>query len=147
MTKVIVAVDLGRFKAYKVTKDPYDKSAKTELIESYETIDARKKLSEKMSDAAGRFRIDSGRNGTGAASGEAHNLALETEKRLIKQLAEDINALITREKIEKWCLAAGKNINSQIIEMLSPSVRARLEKNVASNLTKAGKSEILGYFA
>lgn len=146
MSKVIFVVDLGHFKAYRVTKDPFEKSPKTELIESYDSLEARLKLSDKLSDAAGRYRQAGGRNGKGAGFGEAHNIALETEKRLIKQIAEDINELVAREKCEKWYLAAGKNINSQIVENLEPAVKAKLDKNVPSNLTKAGKTEILDYF-
>jgi hypothetical protein len=146
MSKVIVAVDLGHFKAYRVTKDPFEKSPKTEVIESYDSLEARLKLSDKLSDAAGRYRQSGGKNGKGAGFGEAHNIELESEKRLIKQIAEDINDLISREKCDKWCLAAGKNINSQIVENLEPAVKAKLERNVACNLTKAGKTEILDYF-
>ncbi len=146
MNKVIIVVDLGHFKAYRVTKDPFERSPRTELIESYDSIDARLKLSDKLSDAAGRYRQSGGRNGKAAGFGEAHNIALESEKRLIKQIAEDINALVAREKCDKWCLAAGKNINSQIVENLDPSVRAKMDRNVPCNLTKAGKTEIVDYF-
>ncbi len=147
MSKVIIAVDLGHFKAYRVTKDPFEKSPKTELIKSYDSIEARLKLSDKLSDAAGRYRQAGGRNGKAAGFGEAHNLETETEKRLIEQIAEDINELIAKEKCEKWYLAAGKNINSQIVENLEPAVKAKLDKNIPSNLTKAGKTDLLDHFA
>jgi hypothetical protein len=147
MNKVIIAVDLGHFKAYRVTKDPLDKSPKTELIESYDSIEARLKLSDKLSDAAGRFRLSGGRNDRAAGYGEAHNIEHESEKRLIRQIATDINDLVSREKCEKWYLAAGRNINSQIIENLDPAARAKLQKNVPCNLTKAGKTEILEHFS
>jgi hypothetical protein len=146
MSKVIIAVDLGHFKAYRVTKDPLAKSAKAELIESYDSIEARLKLSDRLSDAAGRYRQAGGRNGKAAGFGEAHNLETEEEKRLVKQIAEEINELVSREKCEKWSLAAGKNINGQIVENLEPGVKAKLEKNLHCNLTKAGKAEILDYF-
>ncbi|MCL5024669.1 MAG: host attachment protein [Nitrospirae bacterium] len=146
MRKVIVVVDLGHFMAYRVTKDPFAKSVQTELIESYDSIEARLKLSDTLSDAAGRFRLGQGKNGTVAGYGEAHNIELEKEKRLVKQIAEDINALITREKCEKWYLAAGRSINSQIVENLEPAVRAKLDRNIPCNLTKAGRSGILRHF-
>jgi hypothetical protein len=147
MSKVIIAVDLGHFKAYRVTKEPLAKSSRAELIESYDSIGARVKLSDKLSDAAGRFRMSGGKNGKAAGYGEAHNLETEEEKRLVKQIAEDINELVSKEKCEGWSLAAGKNINSQIIENLSPGARAKLEKNLHCNLTKAGKSELLECFS
>lgn len=147
MSKVIIVVDLGHFKAYRVTKEPLAQSAKAELIENYDLIGAHLKLSDKLSDAAGRFRLGGGKNGKAAGYGEAHNLETEEEKKVIKQISEDINELILREKSEKWYLAAGKNINSQIVQHLDPGVKAKLDKNVACNLTKAGKSELLDYFS
>jgi hypothetical protein len=147
MSKVIIAVDLGHFKAYRLTKDPYEKSPKTELIGSYDSIPARLKLSDKLSDAAGRFRLSGGRNGKAAGFGEAHNLETEEEKRLIKQIAEDINQLVRRENCESWYLAAARNINSQIVDNLEPSVKAKMEKNLPCNLTKAGKGDLLDHFA
>jgi hypothetical protein len=147
MSKLIVAVDLGHFKAYRVTKDPFEKSPKTELIESYDSVEARLKLSDKLSDAAGRYRQASGKNGKMAGFGEAHNMESESEKRLIKQIAEDINELVAKEKCENWYLAAGRNINSQIVENLDPAVKAKMGKNLPCNLTKSGKSDILDHFA
>ncbi|MEW6602686.1 MAG: host attachment protein, partial [Nitrospirota bacterium] len=146
MSKVIFVVDLGHFKAYRVTKDPFEKSPKTELIESYDSLEARLKLSDKLSDAAGRYRQAGGRNGKGAGFGEAHNIALESDKRIIKQIAADISEIVSREKCEKWCLAAPKGINNQILEHLEQHLRAKLDKNIPSNLTKTGKTELLAYF-
>jgi hypothetical protein len=146
MSKLIFVVDLGHFKAYRVTKDPFEKSAKTELIESYESIEARLKLSDKLSDAAGRYRQDSGKNGKAAGFGEAHNIALEAEKRLIRQIAADITEIVLREKCDKWSLAAPRNINGQILDHLETHVKAKLGRNVPSNLTKTGKTELLTYF-
>ena len=146
MSKVIFVVDLGHFKAYRVTKDPFEKSPKTELIESYDSLEARLKLSDKLSDAAGRYRQAGGRNGKGAGFGEAHNIALESDKRIIKQIAADISEIVSREKCEKWCLAAPKDINNQILEHLEQHLRAKLDKNIPSNLTKTGKTELLAYF-
>ncbi len=147
MSKLIIAVDLGHFKAYRVTREPLAKSAKAELIESYDSIGAHVKLSDKLSDAAGRFRLSGGRNGKSAGYGEAHNLETEEEKKLIRRIVATINALVLKEKCERWSLAAGKNINGQIVENLDPAVKAKMEKNLACNLTKAGKSELLDCFS
>ena len=147
MNKLIIAVDLGHFKAYRVTKEPLAKSAKAELIESYDLVGAHLKLSDKLSDAAGRFRMRGSRNDKAAGYGEAHNLALEEEKRLVRQIADNINTLVIREACDAWSLAAGRNINGLIVEYLAPVAKAKLEKNLPCNLTKAGKSELLDSFA
>lgn len=145
MDKVIIAVDLGHFKAYKVTKKDFE-SPKVQLIESYDSIEAHGKLSDKLSDTSGRFGMGGGKNGAAKGYGEPHNMELEMEKKAARLIARDINAIILKEAPSKWYLAAGKKINSQILEGLDSSVKARLDKNITSNLTKTDKSEIIGHF-
>jgi hypothetical protein len=142
MKTIIFAVDLGHFKAYKVSKDPLNLSSpKVDLIESYDSVEAHGKLSEKVSDSAGRFK-----QGTGAGFGEPHSMLQESEKRQLKQIAGNIASLLQKEKCEKWYLAAAKDINNQVIEYLDPAVKSKMAKNVKANLTNTAKAEILGYF-
>ncbi len=147
MTMVIIAVDLGHFKAYKVGKTKLG-SSKMQLIESYDSIEAHGKLLDRITDQAGRFRLggDKGGNSKAKGYGEPHNIKLEEEKRLIKLIAKDINTLIGREKCEAWCMAAPAEINSRIVENLLPDVTSKLAKNVMCNLTRSRKLEILGQF-
>ncbi len=145
MSKIIVVVDLGHFKAYRVSKNPME-SPRTELIEGYDMIEAHGKLSDKLSDSAGRFGIGGGKNGSAKGYGEPHNLHTETEKKVIKMIAQDINRLIRKENCPRWYLAAIKRINRQIVDLLGSRVKSRLEKNITADLTKTHRSEILGYF-
>jgi hypothetical protein len=80
MNKIIIAVDLGHFKAYKITKNPME-STRTKLIKSYDAIDAHGKLSEKLTDNAGRFGTGRGTKIEAKGYGEQHNLQTEIEKR------------------------------------------------------------------
>ena len=145
MDKVIIAVDLGHFKAYKVTKQEHE-SPKIQLIESYDSVEAHGKLSDKLSDTSGRFAMGGGKNGAAKGYGEPHNMELEMEKKAAKLIANDINAIIKKEGSPKWYLAASKMINSQILENLEAAVRAKLDKNIMSNLTKIDKSGIMKHF-
>lgn len=145
MDKVIIAVDLGHFKAYKVTKQEHE-SPKIQLIESYDSLEAHGKLSDKLSDTSGRFAMGGGKNGAAKGYGEPHNLKLEMEKKAAKLISNDINAIIRKEGLPKWYLAASKMINSQLLENLEAGVRARLDKNIMSNLTKIDKSDIMKHF-
>lgn len=145
MNKIIVAVDLGHFKAYSVTKEPLE-STRIKLIESYDSLEGHGKISEKLSDKTGRFGSLGSRNNTATGSGEEHNAVLENIRRLAKLMAKDINAIVEGNNCDSWLLAADKKINGLIVEKLAPAVKARLEKNITSNLTKIDKSEILGYF-
>ena len=146
ISTIIIAVDLGHFKAYRVTKDPLDTSPRVTLIESYDSIEGHGKLGEKFSGAAGKFRRSGEKEETANGVGERHNIELEMEKRLSKMIAKDIDALIESEKCAKWYFASGEKINRQIIENLKPEAKERLSKNIAANLTRVDKSEILSHF-
>jgi hypothetical protein len=145
MDKVIIAVDLGHFKAYRVTKKDLE-SPKIQLIESYDSIEGHGKLSDKVTDKAGREGMGGGKNGAAKGYGEPHNMELEMEKKAVRLIARDINTIIKKEGAPKWYLAATKMINSQIIENLESDVKAKLDKNITSNLTKTDKTDIMKHF-
>jgi len=145
MDRIIIAVDLGHFRAYGVTQKPLE-SPHLELIESYDSTEAHGKLSEKYSDANGKFGLMGGKGGTATGNGESHHTQLEAERKMIKVLAKDIEKLLVKETATKWFLAAPTEINSRIVERLSPETKARLSKVINANITKAKKAEILSYF-
>ncbi len=145
MEKIIIAVDLGHFKAYKVTKNELE-SPRIQLIESYDSIEAHGKLSDKLTDTSGRFGMGGGKNGAATGYGEPHSMELEMEKKTAKLIAKDINSIIKKEGSPKWYLAASKMINSQILNNLEAGVKAKLDKNITSDLTKIGKSDIMKHF-
>jgi hypothetical protein len=145
MDRLIIAVDLGHFKAYKVSTDSPG-SPKIQLVESYDSIEAHGKLSERVSDGAGRFSEGGGKNGAAKGYGEPHNIELEAEKKTAKLIAKDIAAIIGREGIKKWWFAAANKLNSLVIEHLDTDIKAKMDKNINSNLTKTNKSEILKHF-
>lgn len=146
MEKVIIAVDLGHFRAYRMIKEDIG-SARISLIESYDSVEAHGKLSDKVSDSAGRFAQGGGRNGAAKGYGEPHNIETEMDRKVVRLIAKDINTILRKEGKSRWFLAAGEKINNQIVENLEPDVRLRLEKNILSNLTKTDKSELLSHFA
>ncbi|MEJ2696197.1 MAG: host attachment protein [Candidatus Sulfobium sp.] len=142
--KIVVAVDLGHFKAYRITDTPT--GPKITLIESSDYVDAHGKLSEKVTDKAGRFGYGKGTDKAAKGYGEPHNIELEEEKRLLKLIAEDISAVLNREKCGEWLFAAPAEINGRIIDNLAPGLTSRIGKNVSSDLTKTKKAELLSYF-
>ena len=145
MNKMIITVDLGHFRAYRITKNELE-SPKIQLIESYDSLENHGRLSDRLSDTSGRFGMAGGKNGAAKGYGEPHNMELEMEKKAAKLIAKDINSLIKKEGPPKWYLAASKAINSQIIEHLDSAVKAKLDKNITSNLTKTDKAAIMKHF-
>src|SRR5947208_170374 len=77
-----------------------------QLQDDIRFTEAHGRLLDKVTDRAGRFPS----NGSpGMSIGENHNLQLETERRLLKQVAERIETLVKNEHY--WFLAANAEIN------------------------------------
>ena len=132
---LLIVTDLACFKAYRLTNNQPKQTPRLELVE-------------KVTDLSGRFPRNTGvSNATGAMSdGERHNIALESRKRMVRQLAQRLNALARSKEVERCLLAASREINPQLLEELEPQVRAKIEKNVPADLTKLDRTEILRHF-
>jgi hypothetical protein len=146
--KWVVLADLGSLKAYKVDESALNSHPRLELLESYDNPEVHHKLSETLTDQAGQF--GRGARVTGAsheiATGERHNIELEQRRRWIRQLAERCNQVLRRSDLDVCWLAAGREINHQLMAELSHDARAKIQKNISANLTKTEKAEILNHF-
>src|SRR2546427_9365149 len=143
--KLVVVTDLGSFKAYKLEANSLHSTPRLELIEEFNLVDAHGKLSDGLTDLAGRHQAPA--MGKWATPwGERHNIELERKRRLIKQVAHALADLLRRNGADGCYLAAGKEINHQIIAELPREARAKVEKIVPCDLTKAGKSDLLRHF-
>ncbi|MBI4837995.1 MAG: host attachment protein [Nitrospirae bacterium] len=145
MSLIIITVDLGHLKAYRVTAEPAG-SPKIELIKTHDSVEGLGKLGGKLSDIAGRFTGGGGKGEVAKGYGEPHHLVSDIRKKLVKTIAADMSALITKEDCKKWHLAAGGRINKEIVENLEPKVKSKLDKNITLDLTKTPKSGILAHF-
>jgi hypothetical protein len=145
---LVVVVDLGCLKAYRLENQHPNLKPRLELVEEFNNADAHEKLVDKVSDSSGRFpRRTAGPNASGAMSdGERHNIELEARKRLVRQLAQRLNALARKPEVERCLLAASLEINRQLLEELEPQVRTKIEKTVPADLTKLDPAEILRRF-
>lgn len=144
---LLVVVDLGGFKAFKLENHQLNRSPRLELLEQFDNTEAHGRLVDQVSDLSGRFPRGTGMKAAGAMSdGERHNIELETRKRLVRRLAQRLNSLARNQKIERCFLAASKEINHQLLEQLEPQVRAKIEKNVTADLTKLERVNILRHF-
>ncbi|ANA40953.1 MULTISPECIES: host attachment protein [Geobacter] len=148
MSDIIITVDLGIMNAYEIVRDPLKiESDRLEPIKSPVAVESSAKVTDKYGDAAGRFYQGGGTGTRAAGFGEQHTVELETKRRLIRLLAENINRLVSEKDCDRWFLAADRSINNQILESLAPAVKAKLKRNIAANLTKIDKSEVMSHFA
>jgi len=152
---LLVVADLGGFKAFKVGNnhestlgdERVKRTPRLEFVEEFHNADAHERLVDKVSDLSGRFPRGTGLKAGGAMSdGERHNIEREARKRLVRQVAQRLNALARSQDIDRCFLAASKEINHQLIEELEPQVRAKIEKNIPADLTKIERADILRYF-
>jgi Protein required for attachment to host cells len=142
--ELLIVTDLGELKAYRVEFTPR-RTARLELVEDIVLEDARLRVIETVTDMAGRHSGPTQKN-WGAPLGDDHNLKLETKRRLIRQIAGHIQRLIERTGSDGCWISAHKEINQQILEELPQAIRARIEKNLPLDLTKATQAELLEQF-
>lgn len=140
VSKLIIVADLQRYKLFANKMDPMGRES-LELLEDADSLDVHQKLSEKVTDRKGNFQ-----SSRGSGSGEDHNLELEEERRRLKEIAKQISQSLHNHSCKTWYLAAPKAINNQLVELLEPALREKLEKNLHADLTKIPNNELLEHF-
>ncbi len=162
---IIVVADLGELKAYRVDEfigtDRHESAEVShiqhhgtekeatvlELVAHINYLESHGKSAEHVSDQAGRFGENMGASmGEAHETGEAHNTALERDRRILKAISEDIKTIIEKESPRSWYLAFPKDKHNKLGEMLSADIRKTLRKSVPSDLTKMKTSELLSHF-
>src|SRR5216110_2498025 len=124
MTKtLVVAADLGACKFYRLDWTPVRRTPRLKLIQSFNLVDAPGRILDKVTDEAGRHRVPMSR--MSASYAERQKLPAELKRRLIKQIAEQINSACRDEGCEAIYLAADKEILHRVLSHLEPAVRAR----------------------
>ena len=146
MKKLIVVMDLGCLKGYRVTREEDTGREKVEMVTELESPEAHQRVRDKVTDQAGRFPAGNGNGSGGLSQGEAHNLASEHERRTVKLWADSLLHLVRKEGCDLWYLGAAKAINHRVVDSLAPDVRSRLKKNLAADLTRLSASEVLERF-
>ena len=146
MSTVVIAANLGHLKAFRVEETP-TRGRRLELIEDIAFPEAHGRFQDKVTDVAGRFSGSSGPGqGPGMARGEAMNAELETERRLVKLVAEQITAILNAERPEFWYLAATQEVHQAILNALPTELRERVVRHVYADLTKARVADVLAHF-
>lgn len=143
METIIVATDLGAFKAYHLQRTELN-TPRLELLEEMELVDGHGKLGDKVTDQAGRYSVPT--QSMAMSYGERQKIGLELRRRLIKQIAERLTKLANRSDDVEIYFAAASEINDMILEEAGPQVRGKIERNVGCNLTNVEKGELLRHF-
>lgn len=145
-SSLIIVTDRGSLKAYRVNETP-TRGPSLQLVQAFNITDAHGKLVDKVSDLAGRFPVSDGAGGRHANSiAERTQLEIETDRRIHKQLADQIAKIVTSDGVEGWSFAAPAEIHSAIVDLLPRKVRDRIVEHVKSDLVKTEPSKLPAHF-
>jgi hypothetical protein len=145
-SSLIIVTDRGGLKAYRVNETP-TRGPSLQLIQAFNITDAHGRLVDKVSDLAGRFAVT---NGAGAHHGpgsiaERTQLATETDRRIHKELADQISKIVRRDG-KGWSFAAPAEIHGAIVDLLPAAVRDRIVEHVKADLVKVEPAKLVSRF-
>ena len=145
-SSLIIVTDRGSLKAYKVNETP-TRGPSLQLVQAFNITDAHGKLVDKVSDLAGRFPVSDGAVGRHANSiAERTQLETETDRRIHKELADQIVKIVKSDGVEGWSFAAPASIHAAIVGLLPREVRDRIVEHVKSDLVKTEPSKLPTHF-
>ena len=154
---LLIVGNLGELKIYKIKyqldinpKDNFHTSHKHhkgtiqehlefELICDENFIDAHKNISDIVTDKEGHYE-----GPFGSASGEAHNLELTIEDRVLHLIAKHINQILKNSNYDKFIFTFPKEYNSYLLNLIDS--KDKLYKNIEENLVKNKAEEIINEY-
>jgi hypothetical protein len=143
---LIIVADRGSLKAYRVDETP-TRGPSLHLIQAFDLTDAHGRLVDKVTDLAGRFPVSGGAGGHHASSiAERTNLETENDRRIYKQLADQIVKIIDGSGKDGWSFAAPAEIHGAIVGLLPPAARNRIVEHVKSDLVKVEPAKLPAHF-
>ena len=146
-SSLVIVTDRGSLKAYRVTETP-TRGPSLQLVQAIDMTDAHGRLIDKVSDLAGRFPVTEGAGAhRGPASiAERTQLATEIDRRIQKDLADQITKLVSQNGKEGWSFAAPAEIHAAIVDLLPTGVRQRIVEHVKSDLVKVEAARLITHF-
>ncbi len=146
-TSLVIVADRGSLKAYRVDETP-TRGPSLHLVQAFDLTDAHGKLTDKLTDVAGRFPVT---NGAGAHHGAASvaertHLEAETHRRIEKQLADEIVKIVALGQNQGWSFAAPAEIHGAVVDLLPAAVRDQIVEHVKSDLVKTEPAKLQTHF-
>jgi hypothetical protein len=144
----LIVADRGNLKAFRLGDSSPERRTRLELVQAFSIVAAHQKLSEMLTDQAGRFPVGSGGNSQGRHQNaiSESNIDLETDRRIQKELAGHIDDILKREQPATWAFAAPSEINRAVLDKVAPAFVAKLVENVPADLVNMQVNELAGHF-
>jgi hypothetical protein len=124
-SSLVIVTDRGSLKAYRVNETP-TRGPSLQLVQAFDMTDAHGRLIDKVSDLAGRFP--------------------ETDRRIQKELADQIAKIVSQNGKDGWSFAAPAEIHTAIVDLLPAGVRQRIVEHVKSDLVKIEPARLISHF-
>ncbi len=144
-TSLIIVADRSSLKAYRVDETP-TRGPSLRLVQAFDVTDAHGRLVDKVTDQAGGFPVGDGGARHMNAIAERQTILGETDRRIHRQLADQIADILRREKVEGWSFAAPAKIYSHIADLLPREVREQIVEHVKSDLVKIEPAKLPSHF-
>jgi len=144
-TSLVIVADRGSLKAYRVNETP-TRGPSLHLVQAFNTTDAHGRLIDKVTDQAGRFSVRDPAGVLRTASIAETKLENETDRRLYKQLADQIAKVVKTDGVEGWSFAAPAEFHSAIVDLLPNDIRSRIVEHVKSDLVKVEPARLGAHF-
>src|SRR5215471_19021879 len=126
-SSLVIVTDRGSLRAYRVNETP-TRGPSLQLVQAFNMTDAHGRLIDKLSDLAGRFPVTEGagaRRGP-ASIAERTQLATEVDRRIHKELADQIAKIVSQNVKDGWSFAAPAEIHTAIVDLLPAGIRQRM---------------------
>jgi hypothetical protein len=117
-------------------------------VQAFNITDAHGRFIDKMSDLAGRFPVTEGAGAHRgpASTAERTQLATEMDRRIQKELADQIAKIVSQNGKDGWSFAAPAEIHTAIVDLLPAGIRQRIVEHVKSDLVKIEASRLASHF-
>lgn len=146
-SSLVIVTDRGSLKAYRVEETP-TRGPRLQLVQAFNITDAHGKLLDKVTDMAGRFPVSDGAGMQHHAASIAERTHLETEmdRRILKQIADQMAKVVKGEGANGWSLAAPAAMHAALVDLLPAAVRNRIVEHVKSDLVKTEPAKLVSHF-
>jgi hypothetical protein len=145
-TSLIIVTDRGSLKAYKVNETP-TRGPSLQLVQAFDITDAHGRLADKVTDMAGSFPVGDGGNGRHMNSvAERTQIETETDRRICRQLAEEIGKIVKEDTAIGWSFAAPAAIHATLVDLLPVAARNRIVEHVKADLVKIEAAKLASHF-
>jgi Protein required for attachment to host cells len=146
-SSLVIVTDRGSLKAYRVSETP-TRGPTLQLVQALNITDAHGRLVDKLSDVAGRFPVteSAGAHRAPASIAERTHFATEMDRRIQKELADQITKIVSQNGKEGWSFAAPSEIHTAIVDFLPEGIRQRIVEHVKSDLVKVEAARLTSHF-